>query len=443
MGDRDDAAPRGAWSEADGSDAAVDLVGTDPGDLTDGELASATVALARLAQRVEAGLCRHAAALEDRAVHRRDGAVSAPSWLTARTQMSRGRCGGVFVTARALRDCGVTAEAYRSGRLGTAVVQAMMRVREGLEGRFAQDEQVLVDVVAPLTAAAAQRALARWRELALSHLDASPEDPKPDDPTLNSLGIKATFDGNHVLDGTFAPVVGSELAGLIEAEVTRLWQSGMFSVGDGLTARQRNARALLELVRRGSVVSTEAGEPKRAATVLVDLRWLLGIRASTADELVAWPCQLSDGTVVPFSQVLDVLGDATINMVLGMFDLDGGHFRPVGEVTTNRHATASQRRLLRVRDQGCAWPGCDRPARWTQAHHEPPWEDVHETTVAKMVLLCQAHHTMRHRDGYRFILDTDGTLVVRRPDGTHLPDAAPGHVIPTPAAPRGSPGRAA
>ena len=129
----------------------------------------------------------------------------------------------------------------------------------------------------------------------------SEDDPHPDDPALNSLAISATFEGNRVLDALFSPIVGSELEGLIEAEVTRLFHTGVFTAEDGLTARQRNAQALLELVRRGSVVTTEAGEPKRAATVLADLRHLLGIPARTPEELISWPCQLADRTVVPLS----------------------------------------------------------------------------------------------------------------------------------------------
>jgi hypothetical protein len=286
----------------------------------------------------------------------------------------------------------------------------------------------------------ARRVIQRWRQLALAETDASEDDAHPDDPALNSLSISSTFEGNRVLDGTFTPIIGSQLEGLIEAEVTRLFHTGVFTADDGLSPRQRNAQALMELVRRGSVVTTEAGEPKRAATVLADLRHLLGIPARTPEELISWPCQLADGTVVPLSQMLAVLGDATINLVLGMFDLDGGTFRPIGEITTNRHANPSQRRFLRVRDQGCVWPGCDRPARWSHAHHEPPWDDTHQTSLAQLVLLCPAHHTMRHRDGYQFLLEADGTLTVLRPDGTALPAAPPGHLIQHPCEPSGPSG---
>lgn len=344
------------------------------------------------------------------------------------------RCGRLLATDHDLRSLPLIQAAWRAGELSTDKVNALLAVRTDVEAQLERDQADLVAAIAHKTADAARRHLHRWRQSALAELDRSPDDPAPDDPKLNELRLTESFDGTLLLDGAFGAIVGKEIAGLVAAEIDRCFHAGEYEADDGLTVRQRNADALLRLLRRGSVNLTEGGEPKRAVTILVDLNRLLGLSATSVDELMAWPCETADGTPVPLAQVLDVMGDATLNTVLGFYGLDG-RFKVAGEVTTNRNANASQRRHLRVRDQGCAWPGCDAPATWCHAHHEPPWDDTHRTTTAELVLLCRHHHKLRHEHGYTFTLGPDGDLVVHRADGTPLPSPPPGTCIPPPEGP--------
>ena len=58
----------------------------------------------------------------------------------------------------------------------------------------------------------------------------------------------------------------------------------------------------------------------------------------------------------------------------------------------NRLFTGKTRLALELRDRGCAWPGCDRPISWTQAHHIVSWLDGGETKPLNGVLLCPFHH---------------------------------------------------
>jgi len=63
--------------------------------------------------------------------------------------------------------------------------------------------------------------------------------------------------------------------------------------------------------------------------------------------------------------------------------------------------TRNQRRALAVRDGGCMWPGCDRPPRWTEAHHIRHWARDHgRTDVADGILLCRHHHLRLHNDNW-------------------------------------------
>lgn len=74
-----------------------------------------------------------------------------------------------------------------------------------------------------------------------------------------------------------------------------------------------------------------------------------------------------------------------------------GRSQPLDVGRTKRHHTAAQRIALAQRDQGCAYPDCDRPPGWTEAHHAIPWSQDGPTNIETGVLLCSHHHHHVHR----------------------------------------------
>lgn len=83
--------------------------------------------------------------------------------------------------------------------------------------------------------------------------------------------------------------------------------------------------------------------------------------------------------------------------------LDLGH--------TRRLHSAAQRIALANRDQGCAFPGCDRPPGWCETHHINPWSNGGPTTIDNGVLLCGTHHRQIHNSDWEVRLGHD-----RRPE---------------------------
>ena len=77
--------------------------------------------------------------------------------------------------------------------------------------------------------------------------------------------------------------------------------------------------------------------------------------------------------------------------------------------------TGKTRRLLELRDRGCAFPGCDRPPAWTHAHHIIAWSRGGPTTVDNGVLLCGHHHRLIHQGHWTV------TIAARRPTRIHPP----------------------
>jgi hypothetical protein len=84
----------------------------------------------------------------------------------------------------------------------------------------------------------------------------------------------------------------------------------------------------------------------------------------------------------------------------------------VGRAT--RTIPSSIRTALVLRDQGCRFPGCDRPPAWTDGHHIIHWADGGPTELDNLVSLCRSHHRQVHEEGWRIHI-ADGSAVVEPP----------------------------
>jgi hypothetical protein len=77
------------------------------------------------------------------------------------------------------------------------------------------------------------------------------------------------------------------------------------------------------------------------------------------------------------------------------------HGQPLDVGREQRLFTRAQRIALAVRDGGCMFDDCDRPASWTEAHHVRPWKKQHgRTDIANGILLCRHHHLLLHNNGW-------------------------------------------
>ncbi|MGF0314212.1 DUF222 domain-containing protein [Rhodococcus sp. IEGM1428] len=80
---------------------------------------------------------------------------------------------------------------------------------------------------------------------------------------------------------------------------------------------------------------------------------------------------------------------------------------PINLARTARTVNAKQKRALTARDHGCAFPGCGKPAAWTEGHHIWHWTDGGPTDMNNLVLLCGFHHRLIHHSDWEVFIGTD------------------------------------
>ena len=201
------------------------------------------------------------------------------------------------------------------------------------------------------------------------------------------LSLTAIGDGRFRLRG----ILDSEAAAIVTAALDPLCKpdavaAELAATGEARSPGQRRADALIEVCRlvldSGALPDNGGDRPQIAVTVAYDpLRAGLGAgRLDTGDPVSAGTVRrlACDARILPI--ILN--GPSQI--------LDAGRAR--------RTATGPLRRALIVRDQGCTFPACDRPARWCDAHHVISWADGGPTDLTNLALLCGYHHRLIHTD---------------------------------------------
>ena len=82
---------------------------------------------------------------------------------------------------------------------------------------------------------------------------------------------------------------------------------------------------------------------------------------------------------------------------------------------SKRVINPAQSRALKVRDKGCRFPGCDRPATWTSGHHLVHWIRGGTTDLQNLVLLCYRHHWMVHEGQWQLVKTDERNLLAIPP----------------------------
>lgn len=366
------------------------------------DLVAALDAAHRLAQRLNALQLTLVRELDGRGTARAQGASGTAVWLRERLRLTipaarrlvdlaaaldDGRNDGA---RQALVDGAITAEQARvitdtvttvHSAAGAAVADKAAGVLVEWAGQF--DPTLLrrmstriLDHVAPNVADDAAKAA----------LDADARRADRD----RHLTLSEQTDGRLRLAGT----LDAETAGLLRAAIDPL--SGPSGPDDTRTPGQRRHDALADVCRlalRTGELPTHGGEPAQivVTTGYDSLSQQLGVGA------------LDTGLALTPQTVRRLACDAAI-----LPAVLGGNGQPLDVGRQRRLVNGPLRRALVLRDRGCAFPGCDRPPRWCDAHHIQHWSDGGSTSLTNAVLLCGYHHRHVHKGGWTVSLGSDG-----------------------------------
>ena len=410
-------------------------------DLVNGAaLADSVVALARARNVLDAEIARRlvAAAASDCLRHTpRTTLIADGGWA--------GSSAAAMITAAQFADHHpAVAALWRSGAISGQSVAALAR---GLTPLSPEDQEQVVVAVLPHLATLSLRSIRRFVTHAVDLID--PDDTERRDQRRHDQRFLAfsSYCGSVTFHGQLPALEGDAF----RAAITALTES-LRAEGDGLTAGQRHADALITLINQaaaqGDLPATAGGLPV-AASITISL--------SEAERLVgtehtADPSGRQARTGVPatLTDSATTLGDAAARFVMCCADLTGvivtnptesqvgsshtgpptgrlaqvlatTRLQPLALGRTTRLATRAQRTALAIRDRGCVIPGCDRPPSECQTHHVTEWSQGGTTDLDSLALLCWTHHRQVDLHRWRLVRnpDPDGPFWIATPIRRH------------------------
>jgi hypothetical protein len=214
------------------------------------------------------------------------------------------------------------------------------------------------------------------------------------------LSLSTWIDGSMVLSGVLDAFGGAALRTALEPLAHRSGEH------DRREREQRLADALVELA--------SGGTQRPSLQVTTSVETLLGLAGAAAAD-IEFSLPISTKIVERLAcdcNVTRVLLDSESSVI------DVGRAKRV--------VSGPARRALNARDGSCRWPGCDRPASWTAAHHVVHWVHGGTTDLDNLILLCHRHHWMVHEGKWQLVRSDDGRMLAIPPTVRFGPPARDG-----------------
>jgi hypothetical protein len=344
---------------------------------------------------------------------RETAARSAKDVLVRRLRLSPGHATKLLETAQALKEdqFAPTAQAFAQGTIGAEHARRItVAVKKLPKDVTAETRGLVQEKLLGVAEEYDPDKVARFGKDVLHRIDPDLADrvlekkleaEERDAARERTLWFKDTHEGlvhfGGRLDAASARAIRTALEPLIKPTAGEKNGSETGQNGERRTYGQRQADALVELVRRSMQAGTlpkHGGEPTQLVLTMRLDDLLKGLGAAF----------LPTGEALSATQARKLACDAAIiPAVLGSNGV------PLDVGRAKRHFEGKLRKALDLRDGGCAFPGCDIPAAWCDAHHIHHWWDGGTTSLNNGVLLCRHHHhSTIHHDGWTVRMAGDG-----------------------------------
>ena len=398
----DDAAALGAWS------------------LTGAEVREVAKAVQRTRTALDAMMSQLAGCADQMGLPKEDGATSTTAWLADLTGMSKGEASGLVAMAKVSTPAtDATRAAWAAGRLSTQQASVIMKAIDALPDWV--DDEPRQHAEAHLIRLAGEHNLDDLKRLANRVIEVI--DPDGADQMLGEqvrreeqkaweatrLTLKRRGDGTtrgtFTIPDTDGDTLRAAIEGIIAPRRTNHNATRLGMDPDDFNALPRDQKMGHAFIGLFAHLPTEA-LPKAgglAATVAVtididDLRTGQGTATNTS------------GTTTSAAHAQRLACNA--HLVALYLDSDS---KVLDHGTTRRLYDRHQRLALAVRDQGCIWPGCDRPPAWCEAHHLNYWSEDGPTDLDNAALVCHFHHFLLHEGEWTAHMTGDGIVEVTPP----------------------------
>ena len=358
--------------------------------LSDDELAETYVHACRVRDEHDLFIARLAAEFAKRNKYDDDGFVSPIDWMRFNGHVTSGAAANSVAVGEAIQRMPESVEAMAGGEIGFAHLTVMARTAEALGDRF--DESALIEKARENSPGKFHYICTHYRHAADPKQYAEEESEQVQQRRLR---LSRWIDGTVILSGQLDPEGGAVV-------LTRLGTlARKTGAHDDRDLEQRQGDALVELAAGGG--------SQAQIQVTSSIETLVGLAGASAADL--------DLSLPISSKAVERLAcDSNISRIL--LDSDS---MVIDVGRSKRVVSEPTRRALWVRDGSCRWPGCDRAASLTSAHHLVHWMRGGATDLDNLVLLCRRHHWMVHEGDWQIVRDEDGNLLTIPPTVTFGP----------------------